>query len=316
MINNDLIKIIGNIPVDKDSWTKRNRFHQSWWRTFVLNLPQGEHPLKKDEKVANTIPNDTNKNFLSENINKAVEETLRERDQQKGKGIIDINRLNNNLLSSQPLAFNFFGEFKLNLDLALIFIKKIIPEITKVNKVMFEFGDVTGILTDNSAFDIAMEVQINEDKGIIGFECKYTDKFSDKLYGFTTNDKRFEIYKKLFDQSTNHFKDDYLSYVGNKDLNQLFRNELIAQSLKTKDYKFVITGLFCSDNDKYAIETGKIFKSKINDSDKHFIILTFQDFIKHFQQLELTWEQRELSMLLWSRYCGLELSENLFDEKH
>jgi len=30
MMSNDLLKIIGNIPNDKDSWTKRNRFHQSW----------------------------------------------------------------------------------------------------------------------------------------------------------------------------------------------------------------------------------------------------------------------------------------------
>ncbi len=316
MMSNDLLKIIGNIPNDKDSWTKRNRFHQSWWRTFVLNLPQGDHPIKKGEKIANTIPNDTDKNFLNENIKKAVYETLREREQQKGKGIIDVNRLKNNLLSSQPLAFNFFGEFKFNLDLALIFIQKIIPEITKVNKVMFEFGDVNGILTDNSAFDIALEVQKNEDKGIIGFECKYTDTFSDKLYGYTTDDKRFEVYKKLFDHSVNHFKDNYFSYVGNKDLNQLFRNELIAQSLQTKDYKFVITGLFCSDKDKYAIETGNIFKNKIVNSDEHFIILTFQEFIKYFQQMELSWEQRELSMLLWSRYCGLELSENIFAENN
>jgi hypothetical protein len=51
----------------------------------------------------------------------------------------------------------------------------------------------------------------------------------------------------------------------------------------------------------------------LRSGDKIFKAITYQDYIEKMQRLDLTWERRELSMLLWARYCGTWLSEQVFE---
>jgi hypothetical protein len=44
-----------------------------------------------------------------------------------------------------------------------------------------------------------------------------------------------------------------------------------------------------------------------------FQVITYQDFIEKMQRLKTSWEQRELSMLLWARYCGIQLSDRVLE---
>jgi len=81
----------------------------------------------------------------------------------------------------------------------------------------------------------------------------------------------------------------------------------LAVQLKS-DFDFVITGLFCHHDDKPTIKAGKKFQKKIGNGKSDFIWLTYADYFERMQKLELTWELRELVMLLWARYCGLKLS--------
>ncbi|NIT75101.1 hypothetical protein GWO43_30435 [candidate division KSB1 bacterium] len=74
------------------------------------------------------------------------------------------------------------------------------------------------------------------------------------------------------------------------------------------------TGLFCHHDDSAALNTAKQFQSMLNDGENVFNIITYKDFIAAIQRLELTWEQREFSMLLWARYCGTKLSEEISNE--
>jgi hypothetical protein len=60
------------------------------------------------------------------------------------------------------------------------------------------------------------------------------------------------------------------------------------------------------------LQTGAEFQRMLKNGDKAFMAITYQAFIEKMQQLGLSWEQRELSMLLWSRYCGTALSEQAF----
>ena len=57
------------------------------------------------------------KNFLTENALAALKLTQNER-KTHDFDLLEEDRLFNNLLSSQPLCFNFFGELKMDLDLA------------------------------------------------------------------------------------------------------------------------------------------------------------------------------------------------------
>ena len=196
---------IGHVP--KESGFKAvMRKHQGWWRTSVLNLPEGwyyNHKTKKQEPVCNRIAGGETdahkKNFLSQDIRTEVQRA-QEKQLRDGKGIMEADRLYNNLLSSQPLAFNFFGFFRANKDVALAFMKTIRADIISVDDIVFEYAPESS--QDGSAFDFGFVVSTATEKGFVGFECKYTDAFSyrrsdnKKFYG-EEGDKNYENYRQL-----------------------------------------------------------------------------------------------------------------------
>ncbi len=293
---------------DRNELVKRMRFHQSWWRAFVLAEDEGSHPMpqKKGESIGSSINKGdlSHSNFLSENAIKAAEETLNDRDRSSDKGLIKEDRLFNNLLSSQPLCFNFFGELKYNLPLATLLLKQFYPDIVEVTSVLFEYAPNAAQNNDNSAHDIAIEFTGPDNKkGLIGLECKYTEPFSPREY-----DK--PEYGEIYEQSkafTAPYKECIKSHY-----NQLFRNQLIVESaLINKRYDMVYAGLFCYEDDKNALTKGLAFQSMLKDGEKRFQIITFKDFIESLQRLNLSWEQREWTMLLWARYCATQLSDEV-----
>lgn len=306
-------ELIGNIPKES-GFVSRFLQHQGWWRTFVLNEKEGKYWDYKNKKYT-TVCNRINdgekslKNFLSQEIVDEVQTALKKQ-QESGSGIMDKDRLYNNLLSSQPLAFNFFGFFKANPDIALAFLKTLRPDITTVEDIVFEYAPESS--SDHSAFDIGFIVSSETQRGFIGFECKYTDTFSYKrhrtnvFYG-DEQDKNYKRYHHFYDNNRNRFPDDYFTYIRNPSYNQLFRNELLAMQMKS-EYDFIVTGLFCHHDDEKTVNAGNEFKMKIGDGKNDFIVLTYANYFEHMQKLDLSWEQRELIMMLWARYCGLKLS--------
>lgn len=301
MIEKKLKEIIGRLPKE-DSFKKRMRFHQAWWRAFVLAEEQGYHPIRKNDSIGSTIQQGetSGKNFLSENIRKAIEETFQER-KVFGAGIIEERRLFNNLLSSQPLCFNFFGELKIDTHFALQVLQRFYPDLTRVKRVIFEFASDENYTNDNSAFDVAFEVMCKNERGLVGFECKFTDTFSQKEYD---KDEYREIYRH-----SNNFAQEYKAFITAR-YNQLFRNQLIAEALlQNQKYDFVFTGLFCHQDDEQAIKVGKEFHEMLKSD---FQVITYQKYIEEILQLPLEWETRELIMMLWARYCATRFSDALY----
>jgi len=86
----------------------------------------------------------------------------------------------------------------------------------------------------------------------------------------------------------------------------------VRQLVQNNCYQFVYTGLFCHQDDEDAQEAGTEFQKMLKEGNKTFQIITYRDFIIKLQNLEITWEQRELSMLLWARYCATQLSDCAF----
>jgi hypothetical protein len=309
-------ELIGHIPEIDSGFPAIMRKHQGWWRAFVLNLEEGTYS-KENKNVCNRINNGKEdahqKNYLSKDILRAVQEA-QEKQKKLGKGIMEEDRLYNNLLSSQPLAFNFFGWFHANQEVAVSFLKTIRPDIISVEKILFEYAPETS--ADGSAFDVAFLVRTKTQRGFIGFEVKYTDTFSFKrdksLYYYgESGDQNFENYHPIFKANSHRFKADYETYVRSRDFNQLFRNEILGcLKLKEHDINFVITGLFCHQDDK-ASGKGIEFQKLIGNGIDNFVVITYQDYIERMQKLELSWEDRELVMMLWARYCGLNLSKNI-----
>ncbi|ABM40031.1 PGN_0703 family putative restriction endonuclease [Polaromonas naphthalenivorans] len=304
--------LVGSTMVDRDSaYVRRMRFHQGWWRAFVLNEEQGPRSGRPAETVCNALPSIPKAlgNFLSEAAQAAALKTVEERKSQGGAGLMDVSRLFGNLLSSQPLAFNFFGEFTDgagSLALATAIFSQFVA-LDEVTKVCFEFapGKPSG---DNSAYDAAIEYTLNGKKGLVGIECKFTDSFSAEPY-----DK--ESYQKLYDASQT-FDAAYEMLMAPR-FNQLFRNQLLAEGfLKNADYNMVHTWLFCHPMDNAGKNTGDAFEQFIRgNAQTSFQVVTYDRFIAAAQQLDLSWKQREWTMLLWARYCATALSDEAFVEQ-
>jgi hypothetical protein len=305
MLGNELKKLIGKeVPNDKNEFKKRMRYHQGWWRTFVLAEEAGKNPANPEDEVCNTIINGeiSKKNFLTPNALRAYEDTLQERN-ENSSGIVNEDRVWNNLLSSQPLCFNLFGDLKYDRQLAADVFRHWIPELATVDEVRFEYAPEERYTNDNSAFDVAFFfTTVDNQKGIFGLECKYTDDFSNKVI-----DKK--EYQHVFEKSKGIFRDKYGQYINLK-YNQLFRNQLLGEALKqNKDYDVTICGLVCHHDDERAIKIGIEFQDMLIGKHDRFKIITYKDYISTIQRLNVDWNKREWTMELWARYCGLRLSK-------
>jgi hypothetical protein len=296
--------LIGNVPHDKKPFTHLMRLHQGWWRTFVLMERPGQHPSKPSETVCNTITDGekTQKNFITQNSYKAYAETIKNKLDKSQ--MIEEKRAVNNLLSSQPLCFNAFGEMAINLDLATAFLKTLFPDVREAKEVLFEFRP-DRYDYDKSAFDVAFLFMTKDNqKAIWGFEVKYTDDFSPVA-------KDRNEYMHVYKQNKEHFLCEYESYR-TMEFNELFRNELIARYyLQNKNIDKAYTGIFCHHDDTATISAAKHFQKTLKDGAIDFYILTYSDFLTSLQKLDLTLEQRKWTFLFWARYCGTELSEEI-----
>lgn len=306
-------ELLGNIEVSNNSkLQERMRIHQGWWRMAVLEENEGQHPLDKEMRVCSSIENGelNGHNFLSEDIHQGVIDFLKSREAnnsktKKANGIAKVDRLYNNLLSSQPLCFNFFVKLARKKELATQLLQSYLPNIKEVKNVLFEYAPLNWTF-DNSAFDVAFEViDQSGKKGLIGLECKYTDDFSRKVYNSAQ-------YQEIYNQGQ-AFSATYEDYM-NPRFNQLFRNHLMAVHAVVKDeYDFAVSGLFYFHEDKKARDIGLKFRSMLKGDAQEFIMFTYKDFIENLQKLDLSWDEREWTMLLWARYCACQLSNRIFD---
>ncbi len=117
------------------SFAEKARLLQSIWR-----VEKGF----KFEKYGNFLKEDfakeTGSDFLSKNIFGIIKTEVKNK-HIDGK-VIKEPRIWNNLLSSQPLAFNLFGELKLNTKIATSIFQELYPErnLRKVSAIEFEYS--------------------------------------------------------------------------------------------------------------------------------------------------------------------------------
>lgn len=214
----------------------------------------------------------TNKNnFLTERIKTLVQYEVF-LSHQDGK-LISEPRIWENLLSSQPLTFNLFGELHFDLKLATKFFKKMYPDsVSEVTKILFEHSPNRGdsnYTGDHSAFDVFIEfLGKSNQKGFIGIEVKYAENMADSKERcdkiFTEHGKRYTDLSQTYEI----FKDGAIEHVKHSPLQQVWRDHLLAIST-LKDYNqgfFVF--LFPKDNLECERVVANYKQNLISDSTK------------------------------------------------
>ncbi len=209
-----------------DAFTARMRFHQSWYRRHVLNLPPGLSRTAHGALYGNMLrPEDglQGYNFLSEAIYRLVEDRLRE-----AQGAIEPVRLRNNLLSSQPMCFNLFAPLALDPAMASRLIAGLLglDGALRVTAVRVEYAPPKQQhLNDNTAFDAWIEYERGGIRGFVGIETKLTDPFSQAYYEFSNR------YRRWRDQPDWWWRPASERAFSDTRFNQLWRNHLLAFSI-------------------------------------------------------------------------------------
>ncbi len=127
------IKFNVDYPQDTD-FSAYARLLQSKWRD-----KKGYPEMKLGNFIDIGFAKTTKSNFLSDNIRQLV--TREVANTKKTGGLIGEPRIWNNLLSSQPLCFNLFGELHYDLNLASKYFKRLFPNrLDEVLAVKFEYS--------------------------------------------------------------------------------------------------------------------------------------------------------------------------------
>ncbi len=221
------------------------RLLQSKWRDS-----KGYDYVKYGNFLDVEFAKSTKANYLTDNIKQLVTNAVT--NAKKDGSIIGEPRIWNNLLSSQPLCFNLFGELHYNLNLATRYFKELFPErIDTVTSVKFEYSAGRGNIEytgDHSAFDVFVEYKKNGKFGFIGIEVKYAESLREesKQQALETFKKHKKEYLKLTTDKV--FKPNAIEFLTQIPLSQIWRDHLLSLAhLKDYDEGFFVF-LFPKEN--------------------------------------------------------------------
>lgn len=227
-----------------NTFTRKARLLQSI-RRWQTGAKEGYRVHKGEKTFHGNLAengNDTGVNFLHHEIFDYVKKRISEK---KPYETIEENRMMNNFLSSQPMAFNLFyplmliteceeGQYKLASVVNSLLHDTV--KIEKVTKVGIEYipSYYKQCLNDKTAMDAFILFVTSEGKtGIIAIETKYTDVLGQKEASNPLPAREAtqrEGIKQLF-------KEDALEEIklGEIKLNQVYRNFLLTECVRIQE---------------------------------------------------------------------------------
>ena len=170
---------------DKNDFQWRARLLQSLWRD-EQGLTAGEYRGKiRGARLVMPEARDTLTNYLTPAIREVVRKEVEDPIRAQGK-LYGRPRIYDNLLSSQPLCFNLFGELTLDLELATRALGDMTAgRIDRVVAIDFEYSPGRGddrYTGDRSAFDVYVRYETpSSGTGFVGVEVKYHEGLDDPV---------------------------------------------------------------------------------------------------------------------------------------
>lgn len=289
-----------NVYVANDSvFASRTRLLQSIWRE------EKGYPF---EEYGNQLPVEFAKsslsNYLTEKISKLVEEELQNKEKMIGKP-----RIWNNLLSSQPLAFNLFGELKLEKDFhtsTAVFSKLFPGKVERVTRIEFEYSPGrrnSKYTNDRSAFDVFVEYSSTKgEKCFFGIEVKYSEAM---------NDSPAQL-RKEYDRiagAMGIFRTDMLNDLKYTSIQQLWRDHLLAGSMfiTNSDYDRGDFIVLYPDGNVQCQKAIEKYQQTFKSDKNFFIPLTLEKFHRNLSKVS----QAEWVTAFYDRYLDFSKLEKL-----
>jgi hypothetical protein len=185
---------------------------------------------------------------------------------------IELTRLTRNLLSSQPLCFNVFGQLAAYpMAGARVMSRLLDLDVDTMDEVLVEHAppEARRRLADRSAFDAHLRLTVARQPVVVGVETKYTEPFS-----------RAEYAKSSYDQATEDSAGWFARDVGvtaqRAVTNQLWRTLMLAQlSEQTSDGATGHVLVLTADDDAHATAAVAGMRPLLRQPDRlHHVTLT------------------------------------------
>lgn len=205
----------------------RHRFHQSWYRAFVLGVRAGtgpqEHSTARYGNMLTAQDGAAGRNFLTHQIREVAEARIAD------GGTVEPFRCRHNMLSSQPMCFNLFGHLKVRPALAAAFVTAIVGQPVEIEDDGVTIEDSPGHLGDATGLDASIRYRTDDGRrGFVGIETKLTEQFSRKVYGLESR----PAYRRYSQAPDAPFRSDRLEQLTDSRWNQLWRNQLLCEAIK------------------------------------------------------------------------------------
>jgi hypothetical protein len=214
--------------VDARAFQPRARLLQAIWREEQGYDSTSYRGKIRGARLPMPWAKETLANYLTDPIRDVVRAEVLDPDKAAGK-LYGQPRIFNNLLSSQPLCFNLFGELQQDLELAT----KVFRSLTdgraeRVLAIEFEYSPGRGdarFTGDSSAFDVFVRFRTPEGgEGFAGIEVKYHENLKLKPARLTARHAELARGMGCFDEQA-------LESLKACPLEQIWRDHLLAGAM-------------------------------------------------------------------------------------
>ena len=223
--------------IDNSEFRRKARVLQSMWRESK-GYGVGTHKTPKHgsrhlgSRLEEPRASAELINYLTPTVRQVVRNEVMDKRKSRGK-MYARPRIFDDLLSSQPLAFNLFGELHCNLGLATLVFRELLgSRVGEVTGIEFEYSPRRGdsrYTGDRTAFDVYVSFRAADGgEGFVGIEVKYHED----LRGGTS------VHRARYDEiasSMKCFKQETLGHLRKNPLQQFWRDHLLAGALRKAD---------------------------------------------------------------------------------
>lgn len=238
--------------------------------------------------------------LLTSNIYKLVEKTLIVTSMEHASSI--WSRLRSDMLSSQQLSFNMFGEMSFNLNLATEFFSKEFPnEIAEVTSVVYDYSSRKA-RPDWTTFDVYVEyTSFTGEERFLGIMVRYCEDLEhcDSSKATKLYQRYLAEYVRLAEAS-NYFKLGNYSEISQPPYDAIWRSHLLSYNMSqdsklNRRGKFMILYPFNNDSCDSVIEQYQFKFLKDSAEDKsNFIVRDLNDFMRTIDAIAQSKWSKEL----------------------
>ncbi|MFJ9390051.1 PGN_0703 family putative restriction endonuclease [Nocardioides sp. NPDC101246] len=256
-----------NLPWTSSEWRERNdsvwqrtlRLQQSWWRQTRTGMAAGPS-TGGTRLVSSMLPVGTewSPNLMTPAAVASARRARLDLETERRPGIIQIDRLHRNLLSSQPLCFNLFGHLSAEPSTLLEWVRTFHHDAESVDCVRLEWAPLTGN-TGGSAFDAFVTyTRSGGARGFLGIECKYAENL-------TKAQPRPAPEKFKVETVNGPWREGAETRLDRPSLRQFWYNQLLTQRVAAGDFTSGIGVVVACHDDNPARRAVEAVRTELDD---------------------------------------------------